>query len=306
LTWFPSNNHPRDKATYDIAVTVPSGLTAIANGVEAGTVDAGGGWTTWRWRENRPMAPYLATMAIGKFRVLRGGADGLPVVGAVAAGLSTDVDDAIRSTPEIVSYLASLFGPYPFDAMGGIVVDAPGMSFALETQTRPVYGPGFFTGGDRARRTITVAHELTHQWFGDSVSLHDWRDIWLNEGFATYGQWLWTEHLGIATVQRSVDEAYDAPGNGPGWQPPPGDPGVDRLFGGSVYERGGMTLHTLRMAVGDDAFFRILRTWAAQRRYGTGTTAEFVALAEQVAGRSLADLFDAWLYRTPKPPRPGP
>jgi aminopeptidase N len=306
LSWFPSNNHPRDKATFDVAVTVPNGLTAVANGIEAGTTDAGNGWTTWRWRETRPMATYLATMAIGRFRLLRGTSAGLPVLSAVAAALPNVVDDAMARTPEIVTYLASLFGPYPFDAMGGIVVDAPGMSFALETQTRPVYGPTFFTRGDAANRTIVLAHELTHQWFGDSVSLHDWRDIWLNEGFATYGQWLWTEHLGISTVQRSVDQAYAESATSAGWQPPPGDPGVDKLFGGSVYERGGMTLHALRLAVGDDAFFRILRTWTAERRYGTGTTAEFVALAERIAGRSLADLFDVWLNRTPKPPRPAP
>src|SRR6266540_3345196 len=137
VDWFPSNDHPRDKATYDFAITVPDGLTALANGVSRGS-SSEAGWTTWRWREGTPMATYLATMAIGRFRVTNGTAAGVPVVNAVASTLPPErADAALSQTGAIVEYLASVFGPYPFDAAGGVVVSAP-LGFALETQTRPV------------------------------------------------------------------------------------------------------------------------------------------------------------------------
>jgi aminopeptidase N len=301
--WFPANDHPRDKATYDLAITVPDGLTAVSNGVLDGssTVD---GWTTYRWSEHAPMASYLVTMAIGRFRLTIGQHDGVPLYTAVAATLPSDrVDPAVARTPEIVDFLASQFGPYPFDAMGAIVPDIS-LAFSLETQTRPVYSPGVFRTDSFDDRTSIVAHELAHQWYGDSVSLHDWRDIWLNEGFATYAQWLWDEHIGRRTVAQDFDRVYSAPETSQVWRPAPGDPGPARLFGQSVYQRGAMTLQALRVAVGDTAFFAILRGWAAAHRFGTGSTAQFQALAGDVAGRSLAGLFRTWLYSESKPAHP--
>jgi aminopeptidase N len=304
IDWFPSDDHPRDKATYDFAITVPAGLTAVANGVLQGRTTAGD-WTTWRWREGAPMATYLATMAIGNFRVTTGTAAGVPLYSAVASAVpAQQADEAIGRTGPIIEYLASVFGPYPFDAVGGIVVDAPKLGFALETQTRPVYSPAFFTEGSLLGKTAVIAHELTHQWFGDSVSLHDWRDIWLNEGFATYGQWLWTEHSGATSAQSAFEQTYQHI-SADAWRTPPGDPGVANLFGESVYNRGALTLHALRLTVGDDAFFKILREWAASMRHGNGTSAQFIALAGKVSGKSLDAFFAAWLYGKVKPPLPG-
>jgi aminopeptidase N len=301
--WFPVNDHPRDKATYDLAITVPDGFTAVSNGVLDGTSSADG-WTTYRWSEHAPMASYLATMAVGRFRIVTGEHGGLPVYTAVAESLPVDrADPAVARTPEIVDFLASRFGPYPFDAMGAIVPDVS-IAFSLETQTRPVYSPGAFQSGSVDDRTSIVAHELAHQWYGDSVSLHDWRDIWLNEGFATYAQWLWDEHIGRRTVAQDFERVYAAPETSPIWRPAPGEPGPGKLFGQSVYQRGAMTLHALRLAVGDGAFFRILRGWAAAHRFGNGSTAQFQALAESVAGRSLNGLFRTWLYSESKPPHP--
>ena len=301
--WFPVNDHPRDKATYDLAVTVPDGLTAVANGVLDGT-EGHDGWTTWRWSEHAPMASYLATVAIGRFRVQASVHNGLPVYTAVAVTLPADrVDPVVARTGEIVDFLATRFGPYPFDAIGAIVPDL-GLDYALEAQTRPVYASRFFTAnGDDDPDTI-LAHELSHQWYGDSVSVSGWRDIWLNEGFATYAEWLWDEHEGRRSVRQSFDAAYAAPSGSQTWRPVPGDPGVAGLFGGSVYLRGAMTLQALRVKVGDTAFFAILQDWAQSRRYGNGTTADFVALAEQVAGRSLKTLFDTWLFKEAKPSHP--
>jgi aminopeptidase N len=301
--WFPSNDHPRDKAAYEFAITVPDGLMAIANGVPGGS-ELKQGWRTWQWREDAPMATYLATMAVGRFRTFESRYEGRPVFSAVGAEVPAFVDPAIARTPEVVGFLATQFGPYPFDALGAIVPADPDLSFALEAQTRPVYAQKFFAAGPVDDNTVVLAHELTHQWFGDSVSLHDWRDIWLNEGFATYAQWLWEEHLGRDTAQQTFDRTYASPPNAAVWTPPPGDPGAGRLFARSVYVRGAMTVHALRMTVGDEAFHRILTQWTASRAGSTGTTAQFIALAEAVSGQRLDALFYAWLNTVGKPAYP--
>ena len=150
-----------------------------------------------------------------------------------------------------------------------------------------------------------VVHELTHQWYGDSVSVHYWADIWLNEGFATYAEWMWSEREGLGTAQEIFDATYAAiPADDPFWTLTIGDPGPDDLFDGQVYTRGGMTLHVLRTTVGDDAFFTILRKWASMKRGGNGSIAEFIKLSERVSGKDLGALFDAWLYTPTKPAAP--
>jgi aminopeptidase N len=300
--WLPVNDHPSDKATYQIEITVPEGLSAISNGVLQGSTTAGG-WTTWKWAEQAPMASYLATLAIGKYRVTTSQHDGKPVLTAVASALPVgSADQAMARTVEIADFLTTQFGPYPFDAYGGIVVADTRVGYALETQTRPVYGPSFFRGSNG---TWVVAHELAHQWYGDSVALERWQDIWLNEGFATYAEWLWTEHTGGDSVQQSFRSVY-ASVSDEVWRTPPGDPGVANLFSTSVYKRGAMTLQALRLTVGDNAFFRIIKEWAAEKRNGNGTTAEFITLAEKLSGRSLRPMFNAWLYQKTKAALPTP
>ncbi|WFE42330.1 M1 family metallopeptidase [Micromonospora sp. WMMD998] len=301
-TWFPVNDHPSDKATYDVEITVPKGLTAVGNGVPKGKTTSGD-WTTWRWSEGSPMASYLTTVVIGKFRVTTDEHKGRPVWSAVTTQLPEGAPDrSIARTVEVADYLESIFGPYPFGAYGGVVVADSRIRYALETQSRPVYGASFFRQGDN---TDVVAHELAHQWYGDSVSIRRWQDIWLNEGLATYAEWLWAEHTGKSTVQRTFEQKY-AGASTLLWRTPPGKPGVENLFGSSVYDRGGMTVHALRVAVGDTAFFTILRTWAAEWKDGNATTADFVALAERVSGKKLDKLFDAWLFGTERPPTPKP
>lgn len=297
-TWFPVNDHPRDKALYNIALTVPQNLAALSNGVLEGKTPEGAGFTTWKWRVDSPMAPYLATMVIGDYRVSEGTHDGKPVVTAVANSIPRGtIDTDLARTAEICDFLASKFGLYPFDAYGGIVIDDDRVRFALETQTRPVYADSFWTRGSN---TPVIAHELSHQWFGDSVSLDTWQHIWLNEGFATYAQWLWMEHEGISSPQKEFDARY-ADTQSPIWNVPPGAPGRDQLFSASVYQRGAMTLHALRQKVGDDNFFEILRTWASEQRDGLATTDKFTALAERVSGQQLDSLFDAWLFKKSRP-----
>ncbi|MEV4658294.1 M1 family metallopeptidase [Micromonospora sp. NPDC049301] len=299
-TWFPVNDHPSDKAAYDFEITVPDGVTAVSNGVPGGKTSKDG-WTTWKWSEKSPMASYLSTVVIGKFRITTGEHKGRPVYSAVTTKVAKGAADAsIAKTVKVADYLESVFGPYPFDAYGGVVVSDSRIGYALETQSRPVYSAGFFRQGEN---TEVVAHELAHQWFGDSVALAKWEDIWLNEGFATYAEWLWAEHSKEYTAEQAFDIRY-ARVPAQVWRTPPGKPGVKELFSESVYQRGGMTLHALRVAVGDKAFFEIVKTWAAEKRNGTATTAEFVALAERISGKQLDAVFDAWLYGTKKPPTP--
>ncbi|MFL6101285.1 MAG: M1 family metallopeptidase [Actinomycetales bacterium] len=297
--WFPSNDHPRDKATYDVAMTVPAGLEAISNGVLQSHTTSGS-MTTWSWRETRPMATYLAFAAMGDYALTTSTAGGLPFyvavgtkVGKVGAAATADLD----RTPEVLAWESTLFGPYPFDAMGGVVPDGD-FGYALENQTKPVYTRSFWSGGSNM---YVVVHENAHQWFGDSVSVDRWKDIWLNEGFATYAEWLWSEHVGQGTAQEILAAQYARSAADAFWTTKIGDPTEPQLFEDPVYDRGAMTLGALRTRIGDPEFFTLLTGWAAAQKDGTATTSQFVDLAEQVSGEDLTSFFDAWLFSAGKP-----
>ena len=289
--WFPANDNPQDKATFDMAITVPDGITAMGNGVLAARFSHRGR-TTWVWHEDDPMSPYLATATNGRFNLTQTRVGGIPVYLAVDPSQAADADPVVAETPEIVRFFSALYGPYPFNAAGAIVDFAPDVFYALESQTKPNF--------DAAPDEATLVHELAHQWFGDAVTLRQWRDIWLHEGFATWSEWIWAErHVG-ATAQERFDELV-AENDPDTWDPPPGNPGgPENMFAGSIYDRGAMTLQALRVEVGDGTFFRILRDWFAQHRYGNATTADFIALAERDAHRSLRGFFKTWLF-TPGP-----
>ncbi|AOR36315.1 metallopeptidase [Streptomyces fodineus] len=296
MTWFPANNHPKDKASYDITLTVPEGRTAVANGVLLGQRTAHGR-TTFRWRETQPMASYLATATVGKFKVEQYTThDGLKVYNAVDPREAGAAAPVLKQLPSVLAWESKLFGPYPFRSAGSIVDHAPDAGYALETQTRPLY--------DSAPDLSTLVHENAHQWFGDSVSLTSWKDIWLNEGFASYAEWLYAEQHGGDSAQTTFAAYYARPASDHLWAFPPGDPGSGQnIFDTPVYVRGAMTLHELRKAVGDRDFFRILRAWAADHRGDHGTTAQFVRLAERMSGKRLDGLFHTWLYAKGKPDR---
>ncbi|WP_229073892.1 M1 family metallopeptidase [Actinoplanes sp. DH11] len=297
-TWFPVNDHPSDKATLKLAMTVPDGVEVLSNGVPGERTTAAG-WTTWNWAENSPMASYLATVVIGQYRITTGQHRGRPMVTAIPESLPANGPAArsLARTGEITDFLETQFGPYPFQANGGVVVDEDKIQYALETQARPVYGNTFFTTGENLS---VVAHELAHQWFGDSVALTRWQDIWLNEGFATYAEWLWSEHAGQDTAQEMFETAY----NTFNWAEIPGDPTPARLFGSAVYQRGGMTVHALRKTMGDKAFFTLVKSWTATHKDRNVTTAQFTEAASKAAGKDLTPFFQSWLYGTQKPPTP--
>jgi aminopeptidase N len=304
--WYPVNDHPQDKATYRISLSVPRGLQAVSNGLPKPT-RTHRGWSTTTWRVRHPMASYLAFMAVGHFDLHRyRTSSGLPVIDAVdpaiTGKLRTDINASFARQDEILAAESGWFGPYPFEAAGG-VVDQAEFGFALENQTRSVYSP--FAWGDASdsfQNDGVVVHETAHQWYGDAVSLKRWRDVWLNEGFATYAEWLWAEHEGQATATEIFEALYgQIPAGDSFWRLRPGDPGADSIFVLEVYVRGAMTLGALRAVVGDDHFFDILRAWALERRDRNGTTAQFVRLSERISGRPLDRLFDEWLFEADKP-----
>jgi aminopeptidase N len=298
--WYPVNDHPRDKATYTITLTVPRGLQSVSNGLPSKTrysTRSGKRWATTTWTARHRMASYLAFMAVGHFTIHRyRTATGLPEINA-----------SLARQKSIIAAESRWFGPYPFEAAGG-VVDNVDVGFALENQTRSTYSPGFWDADGRPGDSdYVVAHETAHQWYGDSVSVRRWSDIWLNEGFATYAEWLWLQETKKITPQETFTDTYRSiPANDSFWSVPPGNPGADAVFDGAVYTRGGMTLQALRQAVGDAAFYQILQTWARTHRDGNGSTKQFMALAERISGRQLDALFTAWLFTPRKPALPAP
>ncbi len=217
-----------------------------------------------------------------------------------ALGPSTgdDARAALNRQPEIIAFLSGLFGKYPFDQAGGIVDNDPGIGFALENQTRPIYAQSWF---DESDDVSVVVHELAHQWTGDSLAISAWRHIWLNEGFASYTEWLWAEREGVATAQEIFDSYASTPADDPFWDLTIGDPGRDRIFDGAVYDRGAMTLHALRTRIGDDDFFALLKRWTSSQAGGHVSTAEFHALAERVSGEDRDQFFRTWLFTAAKP-----
>ncbi|HEY3716710.1 MAG TPA: M1 family metallopeptidase [Jatrophihabitantaceae bacterium] len=297
--WFPANDHPTDKATYDVSTTVPAGVQAIGNGRLAGTATHGAK-TTYRWREDLPMATYLAFVAIGKYTVTTGHTrGGVPFTNAIA---KQDVPAAaagdIARTPEVIDWETKLWGPYPFDSTGGVVPDLA-FGYALETQTRPTYSSDFWDDGSDI---YVVVHENAHQWFGDSVSVSDWSDIWLNEGFAVMTEWLWSETHGDGSAQSLFDSTYAKyPASDPFWTVKVGDPGAAKIFSTPIYERGPMVLQALRNRIGDGTFLRLLRVWALLHRHGNASIAQFESLAELLSGQDLDGFFQTWLFTPSKP-----
>ena len=300
-TWFPNNDHPSDKATYSIHIAVPDGVEAAANGRLDSDEVGDDGYRTWSWEMEQPMASYLATVAIGDYEIERTASpDGVRIRNFF---LASEYDQAVSdfaATGEMLDYFADRFGPYPFDEYGAVTVPAI-LGSALETQTLSVFGSDSVDGSGMSETVI--AHELAHQWFGNSVTLERWQDIWLNEGFATYAEALWREHddpdfdidEGIADITEQYGAALG----------PIDDPGADSLFDISVYQRGALALHALRRTVGDPTFFEILQTWASENRHGNASTDDFVNTAEQVTDQDLGQLFDDWLSAADLPSLPG-
>lgn len=299
MTWYPVSDHQTDKATYSFEITVPEGKTAVANGLPAREPVTADGWTTWYWDAPDQMASYLATASVGDFelRPVRYTSSGVPIIDAVDVNLSASrlatTNASLALQDEMIEFFESKFGPYPFVAAGAIV-DDDSVGYALETQTRPVYSSQASQG--------TVAHEIAHQWMGNAVSPERWADIWLNEGWATYATWIWTEERGGISAQQAYDNWYAPARTSAYWSLQIGDPGPYGIFSTQVYNRGAATLHALRVQVGDEAFFAGAQLWLSRYDDSAATAEDFQAVFEEVSGQDLGEFFRTWLFDQVKPP----
>jgi aminopeptidase N len=323
MSSFPNNNHPTDKATYDFAITVPTGKTALGNGELVSKTDNPDGTTTWKWHMGYPMATYLSTATVGDFDLTQGA--GATVLGASGAALElyNAIDSsylpstkAVNTTTlnreeSIVDFMDDLYGPYPFDSIGAVVDRISGVGYVLEVQTKIHFPSSHVTNGVSVN---TLAHEIAHQWFGNTVSLNTWNDIWLNEGWATWSQWNWSNKYngGITPAQQFLNN-YNSTTQPTRWNVPsavvPSAADIFTTF--PVYTRGAMTLEALRQVIGDDAFFALAKAWVDEHRYANAGTADFIALAKRIAKEragfeasnlaKLDTLFQQWLFTPGKP-----
>jgi aminopeptidase N len=288
-SWFPCNDLPSEKARYRIAVTTESPYTVIANGVLV-EHRVGASRTTWVFDQPEPMATYLATVQIGRYERQTHRAV-VPLHTVVPARLRRDVTHDLGRQPQMLVEFQDMFGPYPFAGYTAVVTDDD-LEIPLEAQGLSVFGANHIDGRRGSERL--VAHELAHQWFGNSLTVGRWQDIWLHEGFACYAEWLWSER---ADGQPADDFARAA------WAKLAAlpqdlllaDPGPDLMFDDRLYKRGALTLHALRLSIGDENFFGLLASWAAMHRHGSVGTEAFLAHAGQWTGAPVTQELTRWL-----------
>jgi aminopeptidase N len=288
-TWFPCNDLPSDKSTYSIRLTADAGYTAHAGAVTGSSTR--GGKTTWSFALDVPTPAYLVSVQIGRYVVEDLGGGPVPVRLIYPRPLARRVKHDLADVPRMMTVFADLFGPYPLSEYA-VVVTADDLEIPLEAQGMGIFGANHIDGAGSLERL--VAHELAHQWFGNSVGVQRWQDIWLNEGFACYAEWLWSERSGGPTAHQKALAHHRSLRD----QPQDlllSDPGPDLMFDDRVYKRGALTLHALRLTVGDEPFFDVLRSWTREYRGSTATTEDFRAFASRSTGADLCRLFDAWL-----------
>jgi len=297
-SWFPCNDRPSDKARYRISVTTPSEYYVVANGTLVDKRRRASA-TTWVYDQPEPMATYLATVQIGRYELHTIDA-AVPMYALVPQRLASQYDDAFGRQPEMLDAFIRLFGPYPF-ASYTVVVSDDDLEIPLESQGLSTFGANYLRSDWGAVRL--VAHELSHQWFGNSLTLGEWKDIWLHEGFACYAEWLWSEEAGDRTAHERALENWGRLAE-LDQDLRLDDPGPELMFDDRVYKRGALLLHAIRLSIGDDAFFDLLRSWAQTHARSTVSTEMFIDFAEASSRRPLRELFRAWLKEESLPELP--
>jgi aminopeptidase N len=290
-SWFPCNDHPSDKATFRIQLTCEAPYTVVSNGpIVAKSTRSGR--TTWTFDVNEPMAAYLASVQIGRYR--RHDIAATPVAHSLyfPPSLARQVAVDFARLGEMIDVFSAAFGPYPFPAYSVVVTDDV-LEIPLEAHALGVFGRNHVDGRHGSDRLI--AHELAHQWFGNSLTLTRWADIWLHEGFACYAEWIWAEASGGLSAQanavRHRAELDRLPKN-----LVVADPGPHDMFDDRVYKRGALALHAVRQAIGDEAFFTALRAYTRMHRHGNVTPEHLLGCLDIAAGTRVADKIVArWL-----------
>ena len=298
-SWFPCDDHPEAKAPFRIEVTTESPYHALANG-ELVSKKRRSAYTTWTYEQAEPMATYLTVIQIGRYEQKTLAQRPVPIRALYPRGKAGDFAASFRRQVKMMNAFTEMFGPYPFPQYT-VLVTEDDLDIPLEAQCISTFGANLCDGTLRSERLI--AHELAHQWFGNSVTLARWQDIWLNEGFACYAEWLWSQHSGGQSANEWARHYY-AKLAAHRVRVPLTDPGPKNMFDDWVYKRGAMTLHALRLRIGDGAFFALLQKWTEKYRYRCVTTDDFIALASTFSNKSLTDLWQAWLYTPALPPFP--
>jgi aminopeptidase N len=298
-SWFPCHDDPSDKATFRVAVTTEAGYAVVCNGVLTSRT-AKSSRVRWLYEQHEPTAPYLATVQVGRYEEVSLATEPVPQRAYVPARLRDVARHDLGRQHEMLALFAELFGPYPFPEYTVVVTDDP-LEIPLEAHGLSVFGANHLDGRRGAERL--VAHELAHQWFGNSLTVALWRDIWLHEGFACYAEWLWSQASGGRPADALARAAHDRLAREP-QDLVIDDPGRERMFDDRLYKRGALALHALRLQVGDEVFFATLREWTRRNRHGSVTTAAFVECASFVARRPLDAVLEPWLGRAELPPLP--
>jgi aminopeptidase N len=299
-SWFPCNDRPSDKATYVVELTVPSAYHVVCNGVLT-QQRRGASTMTWRYEQTEPMAAYLATVQIGRYTVRRLADEPVPVEIVSPDSLRDHADGPFARQPEMMDAFVRWFGDYPFEAPYRSVVTEDDLEIPLEAQGLSIFGANFLEDDWSSERL--VAHELSHQWFGNSLTVRSWRDIWMHEGFACYSEWLWSEESGRESADERAREHWKRLDDLP-QDLLLGDPGPDDMFDDRVYKRGALLVHALRLTLGDDAFVELLHTWTSRYRHGSIGREELTALVVEVGGDACGALLDEWLDELSLPELP--
>jgi len=298
-SWFPCDDQPGGKATFRVALTTSSPYAVLVTG-DLVSQRRGAGSTTWVYERREPTAPYLMSVQIGRYKLMDLAVGGVVQRAAIPPRVRADFARDFGRHGEIMDALQRFFGPYPFTEYVVVVADDE-LDDPIEAQGMAVFGTNHVDG--RRTHERLVVHELAHQWFGNSLTVADWRHIWLNEGFATYAEWLWSGACGELPAAALAAQWHARIAARP-MDVIVANPGIDRMFDPLVYKRGALTLHAVRRKVGDKSFFELLRTWVAEHRHATVTTEEFRAHAQRFARESLDGLFAAWLDSPKLPPLP--
>lgn len=298
-TWFPCNDHPARKSRYRMAITTEKAYHVVANGIPAGHTDHAGR-RTWRFYQDIPAATYLATVQIGRYREEAVDLGGIPGALIYPPHLRRRVKHDFGRVGEMMALFEDAFGPYPLAKYVAVITDDD-LEIPIEAQGMATFGANHADGEHGSDRLI--AHELAHQWFGNSVTPKQWRHIWLNEGFACYSEWMWSQASGGESTNALAEHYYERLAGLP-QDILVGDPGAADMFDDRIYKRGALTVHALRREVGETTFRALVRSWTHEMRHGVADTEEFIAHAERIAERSLRPLFQAWLFEKRLPAMP--